>query len=141
MTHPVEIRFTDTATEGLTKQDGRIALLLDEAAKLPSKLPKVAREGLARALGSRDFQKLKPGQALTLAWPAGWSADSLLLVKLPRKASVAEARKAGATIGAGLGKGETLVLAGNHAMAGEVALGLALRSYDFSVYKTRKDGA
>ena len=141
MTHPVEIRFTDTATEGLTKQDGRIALLLDEAAKLPSKLPKVAREGLARALGSRDFQKLKPGQALTLAWPACWSADSLLLVKLPRKASVAEARKAGATIGAGLGKGETLVLAGNHAMAGEVALGLALRSYDFSVYKTRKDGA
>ena len=71
MTHPVEIRFTDSATEGLTKQDGRIALLLDEAAKLPSKLPKVAREGLARALGSRDFQKLKPGQALTLAWPAG----------------------------------------------------------------------
>ena len=141
MTHPVEIRFTDTATEGLTKQEGRIALLLDEAAKLPSKLPKIAREGLARALGSRDFQKLKPGQALTLAWPAGWTAESLLLVKLPRKASVAEARKAGATIGMGLGKGETLVLAGNHAMAGEVALGLALRSYDFSVYKTRKDGA
>lgn len=141
MTHPVEIRFTDTATEGLTKQDGRIALLLDEAAKLPPKLPKIAREGLARALGSRDFQKLKPGQALTLAWPAGWAAESLLLVKLPRKASVAEARKAGATIGAGLGKGETLVLAGNHAQAGEVALGLALRSYDFSVYKTRKDGS
>ena len=75
-----------------------------------SKLPKIAREGLSRALGSRDFQKLKPGQALVLAWPAGWAAESLLLVKLPRKASVTEARKAGATIGAGLGKGETLVL-------------------------------
>ncbi|MBA4492072.1 leucyl aminopeptidase [Paracoccus sp. S1E-3] len=140
MTHPVEIRFIDTATEGLTRQEGRIALLMDEAAKLPPKLPKVAREGLARALGSRDFQKLKPGQALTLAWPAGWAAESVLLVKLPRKASVAEARKAGATIGAGLGKGKTLVLANSHAMAGDVALGLALRSYDFSVYKTRKDG-
>ncbi|NHF74283.1 leucyl aminopeptidase [Paracoccus xiamenensis] len=140
MTHPVEIRFIDTATEGLTKREGRIALILDDAAKLPSKLPKAVREGLGRAIGSQDFQKLKPGQALTLAWPGGWAAESLLLVKLPRKASITQARKAGATIGAALGKGETLVLAGNHPMAAEVALGLALRGYDFSVYKTRKDG-
>ena len=140
MTHPVEIRFTETSTDGLTARKGRVALIVDDAAKLPAKLPRSARAALNRAVGSRDFQNLKPGEALTLAWPVGWEAESLLLVRLPRKATVAEARKAGAAIGAALGKGEVLVMAGAHARAAEIALGLALRGYDFSVYKTRKSG-
>ncbi|HMQ41821.1 MAG TPA: leucyl aminopeptidase [Paracoccus sp. (in: a-proteobacteria)] len=138
MTHPVEIRFAETATEGLTAREGRIAMILDDGGKLPARLARGARAALSRALGSSDFQKLKPGEALKLAWPAGWAAESVLLVKLPRKASVVEARRAGATIGAALGKGEVLVMAGTHPQAAEVALGLALRGYDFSVYKSKK---
>lgn len=138
MTHPVEIRFTETATDGLTERDGRIVMILDDSAKLPAKPSRGARAAIERAAGSRDFQKLKAGDALTLAWPAGWEAESIMLVKLPRKASVADARRAGATIGAALGTGEVLVMAGNHPQAAEIALGLALRGYDFSVYKTKK---
>ena len=140
MTHPVEIRFTETATDDLTTREGRIAMILDDNAKLPAKLSRAARAAIARAAGSQAFQKLKAGDALTLAWPAGWQAESVMLVKLPRKASVAEARRAGATIGAALGSGEVLVMAGNHPQAAEVALGLALRGYDFSVYKSKKSG-
>ncbi len=136
MTHPVEIRFTDTATEGLTARKGRIALILDDSGKLPSRLPKAARDGLGRAMASDDYKKLKPGQAVVLGWPGGWAAESLMLVKLPRKASTADARKAGASIGAKLDKADMLVLAGTHPLAAEIALGIALRGYDFSVYKT-----
>ncbi|MDO5642044.1 MAG: leucyl aminopeptidase [Paracoccus sp. (in: a-proteobacteria)] len=138
MTHPVEIQFTETAPEGLTTRKGRIAIILDDGAKLPAKLPRTARAALARAAESADFARLKPGEAMVLAWPAGWEAQSVMLVRLPRKASVAEARRAGAAIGASLGKGAVLVMAGAHPMASEIALGLALRGYDFSVYKTKK---
>ena len=141
MTHPVEIRFTETTTDDLAARGGRIAMILDEGGKLPAKLSRGARAAIARAAGSQDFQKLKAGDALKLAWPAGWEAESVMLVKLPRKASVAEARRAGATIGAALGSGEVLVLAGNHPRAAEVALGLALRGYGFSVYKSKKSDA
>ena len=141
MTHPVEIRFTETTTDDLAARGGRIAMILDEGGKLPAKLSRGARAAIARAAGSQDFQKLKAGDALKLAWPAGWEAESVMLVKLPRKASVAEARRAGATIGAALGSGEVLVMAGNHPQAAEVALGLALRGYDFSVYKSKKSDA
>lgn len=137
MTQPVEIRFTETVTDELTRREGRIALIVDDRGKLPSGLPRPAREGLGRALASSDWQGLSAGKGLTLSFPGGWAAQAVTLIKLPRKASVTEARKAGATIGAALGKGETLVLAGNHPRAAEVALGLALRGYDFSVYKTR----
>ena len=142
MTHPVEISFAATDLAGLAGRGGRIALLLPETGRLPAGLPRPTREALARALASEAWKAVKPGKALDLAFPAGLGADALQLVSLPRKADVATARAAGASIGAALGKGETLVLAGDHPLAAEVALGLALRAYDFSAYKTRKsDGS
>ena len=139
MTHPVEIRFTETQTDGLDALCGRIALIVDPAVGLPEALAQSGTDGLSRALATSDYDKLKPGQSMTLAYPGGWAADQVMLVKLPKDASVCEARKAGAAIGAALGKVETTVLAGEHPLAGEIALGIALRGYDFSVYKTKDD--
>ncbi|WBU57329.1 leucyl aminopeptidase [Paracoccus sediminicola] len=141
MTHPVEIRFTETTTEGLESRAGRVALIVGEDGKLPPKIPRKSRNAISRAADSRDFQKLKPGEAMTLSWPTDWEAESVMLVKLPRKVSVSEARKAGGAIGAALGDTEMLVMAHNHPQAAEIALGIALRGYDFSVYKTRKNDA
>ncbi|WP_299905396.1 leucyl aminopeptidase [uncultured Paracoccus sp.] len=136
MTHPVEIQFTETDAEKVADHQGRIAILVTPGSPVRAKLPKGAREAVARAMASREGQKLKPGQALELAFPAGISAEAIQLVALPPRSTTHEARKAGAAIGAKLGKTHTLVLAGNHKQAGEVALGLALRGYDFSVYHT-----
>ncbi|SDD29099.1 leucyl aminopeptidase [Paracoccus isoporae] len=141
MTQPVEIRFTETSTENLASRAGRIALIVSKEGQLPAKLPKSARPAMTRAVESNEFAKLEPGQALTMAYPGGLEADAILLVKLPKKATVAQARKAGASIGAALGSSEMLVMAGNHARAADIALGLALRGYDFSIYKTRPDAA
>lgn len=140
MTQPVEISFTEAAPEKLAEHQGRVALVLTAGAKLPGKLPRGARDAAVRALASKAGQALKPGQALELAFPAGMAADALMLVMLPNSATQAEARRAGAAIGAKLGDGHTLVLAGGHKLAGQVALGLALRGYDFDAYKTRKEG-
>ncbi|WP_028717069.1 leucyl aminopeptidase [Paracoccus sp. J39] len=140
MTHPVEISFTAMDAAGLAERPGRVAILVPKAGRLPGGLPRATREALARAFASEAWKAVKPGKALELAFPAGLKAEALQLVLLPANADVATARAAGASIGAKLGKAETLVLAGNHARAAEVALGLALRAYDFSAYKTRKIG-
>ena len=139
MTRPVEIAFTETDTSGLSGRKGRIAVLIGANARPPAGLPRPTREAVLRALESGAWKAVKPGGALELAWPAGLAAEALQLVSLPARASVDEARKAGAAIGARLGKVETLVLAPRHAQAAEVALGIALRAYDFDTYKTRKD--
>ncbi|WP_041527561.1 leucyl aminopeptidase [Paracoccus aminophilus] len=138
MTSPVEISFTATEITGLSGREGRIAVLIGDSGKLPAGLPRSTREAAQRALDSAGWAAVKPGGALELAYPAGLQASALQLISLPRRATVAEARKAGAAIGAKLGKGETTVLADRHSLAAEVALGLALRAYDFDVYKTRK---
>ena len=138
MSRPVEISFTAIASEGLAERAGRIAILVPKNGRLPSGLPRAAREAAARALASDAWKGTKPGQALELAFPAGMAAEALQLIALPRRADALTARKAGAAIGARHGKAELTVLAGDHPHAAEVALGLALRAYDFSAYKTAR---
>ncbi|MGN7868085.1 leucyl aminopeptidase [Paracoccus sp. 22332] len=137
MTHPVEITFTETAADRLAGHQGRVAILVTPGADLPPGLPDAALAAARRAMESKAGRALKPGAALELAFPAGMQADALTLVALPDDATIAQARKAGAAIGAKLGRAHTLVLAGAHPLANEVALGIALRGYDFSVYQTK----
>ncbi|HRO15434.1 MAG TPA: leucyl aminopeptidase [Paracoccus sp. (in: a-proteobacteria)] len=139
MTHPVEIRFMPAADAALAQCRGRLALLIDDRDRPPAGLTAPARAAVVRALASKAWADTKPGKALELAFPAGLAADALQLVRLPRRASVADARKAGATIGARMGKDRVTVMAAAHPLAAEVALGVALRGYDFGTYKTRKD--
>lgn len=138
MTRPVEIAFIATQTDGLAERAGRIAVLIGSNGKLPAGLPRSTREVAGRALESKAWKGLKPGGVIELAYPAGLAAEALQLVSLAKDATVEDARKAGSAIGAKLGKVETTVLADRHPRAAEVALGIALRAYDFDVYKTRK---
>ena len=139
MSHPVEIRFIAAAdAPDLRSARGRVALLVGEQGRPPAGLPGAARQALTRALTSEAWRKVKPGEAMELSFPAGMEADAIQLVHLPRRADALVARKAGAAIGARMGKGEVTVIAGNHPRAADIAMGLALRGYDFSVHKTQK---
>ncbi len=139
MPAPIQIHFHPNDVADMLAEVGRIAVLVSPKGKLAEpadKLDHAAHGALTRALDSAAWGKLKPGEALDLAWPAGLKAEAVQLVKLAAKASAAEARKAGATIAKGLGAAGALVLAGTHPQAAEVSFGLALRAYDFSVYRT-----
>lgn len=133
----VEIIATDAAS--VLAADGRVALILEGTGKLggiAAKIDKATGGAVARALAGKAWSRLKEGDALDLAWPAGLKAEALQLVRLGRKAGTAEARRAGAAIGRALGAGGVLIVAGDHAGAGDIALGAMLRSYDFALYKT-----
>ena len=139
MPAPVQIHFDETDADRALKAEGRLVLLLAGGAKLSGaagKVDKAARGAVSRALAGAGWSKLKAGEAMDLAFPAGLQAEALQLVKLPAKATVAEARKAGASIAKAAGSVGVTIVAGNHARAADVAFGLALRAYDFSVYKS-----
>lgn len=139
MTDPVQIRFSATDADSLASAKGRIALLADVGQPLSPagrRLDRMMRGAIGRALSAESFAKLKPGEGVDLSFPAGLEAEAVQLIRLPKKASQAEARKAGATIGRAHGASPTLVLAESHPLAADIAFGLAMRAYDFSTHKT-----
>ena len=139
MPAPIHVQFEAADLGVAVRAEGRVALILTQDGKLlgmAGKIDKATDGAVFRALASAAWGKLKAGESLDLAFPAGMKAEALQLVKLPAKAGLAEARKAGAGIAKALGAGGVTVLAGNHARAADVAFGLTLRAYDFSIYKT-----
>ena len=138
MTQPVALQFRATETEDLARTRGRIAVLADQGALSAAgrRLDRLMRGALGRFVASDAFGKMKPGEAMDLAYPGGIEADAVQIVRLPKKATAAEARKAGAAIGKALSPQATLVLVEGHAQAAEIAFGIAMRAYDFIPHKT-----
>ena len=139
MPQPLPIQFLAPDLDALATQPGRIAVLA-EPDQTPSagfrKLDRLSKGALTRAVASEAFGKLKPGEAMDLAWPAGLQAEVVQILRLPKRADVAQARKAGAAIGKAHGTAATLVMAEGHPRAADIAFGLALRAYDFDTHKT-----
>ncbi|WGV16770.1 leucyl aminopeptidase [Fuscovulum ytuae] len=139
MTHPVPIHFRPVDLDQLPHLPGRIAVLADTAKSLSAglrRLDRLTKGAILRFLNSEAFGRLKPGEAVELAWPAGLLAEAVQIIRLPRRADVAQARKAGGAIGRALSPSGTTVLVEGHAMAAEIAFGTAMRAYDFSAHKT-----
>jgi len=132
-------RFVPTDIAAMPGATGRVALLIEPDGRLDPAGRKVAaltRGALARLLASEAWTKLKPGEAAEIGYPVGMATEALVVIKLPRRATVTEARKAGSAIARARGTGDLLVLAGIQARAAEVALGLTLRAYGFALHKT-----
>lgn len=141
MTHPLPIQFQETDLETFATYKGRLALLVapeDTAARSPAarRLNRLTKGALNRFLGAEAWAKVKPGEGVDLAWPAGLAAEALQVVKAGPRADTATARKAGATIGRAIGKAGAWVLAGSMQRAADVSFGVAMRAYDFEPHKT-----
>jgi leucyl aminopeptidase len=139
MSAPLPITFAKPDAEALTAVTGRIALLLTADGKsgaLGRRIDRLSRGAIARATASAVWDKLKPGEALDVAFPAGLEAEALQLVKLPRRATTAETRKAGAVVGKALGAGGVTVVAEGQVRLADLALGMVLKAYDFTAHKT-----
>jgi leucyl aminopeptidase len=139
MSQPVALTFTETDLEALAKATGLIALVAEGEAPVTAaarRLDRLTKGMVTRAMASADWAACKAGESLTLAFPAGLAAPSLMLVNLPRRATTAEARKAGAAVGRALGTAGALVVVESHPKAAEMSFGLCLRAYDFSAHKS-----
>jgi leucyl aminopeptidase len=139
MTQPMPFQFAKPALDTLAGVTGRIVVLAEPGQPTSPgfrRLDRLARGALGRAVGSDAFARLKPGEGLDLGYPSGLEASAVQILRLPKRADQAQARKAGAAIGLAHGALPTLVLAEGHARASDLAFGMGLRIYDFNDHKT-----
>ncbi|NCO86274.1 MAG: leucyl aminopeptidase [Rhodobacterales bacterium] len=139
MTDVAQIAFRDMDMGAVAQATGRVAVLVPEDGRLDPAARRInvlTRKALARLTESARWRDCAPGDLVELAFPAGLAAEALLVVKLPRKPTVAQARKAGAALARARGTGALLVAGGAAARPEDIALGLALRGYAFRAHKT-----
>ncbi len=142
MTAPLQTTFGEAESDQIAGLEGRIVVFLEPEGALDPlarQVDRLTRGALKRLAASAEFARAKSGQGLRLAYPARLAAEAVLAVKLARRPSAAEARKAGAGIAAFNGSVPLHVLVGARARAAEIAQGLALRAYAFDTYRTREE--
>jgi len=133
------IRFSELDLNALSGVEGRLAVLVSPQGEMDAvarRANRLSRGALTRLVGSARFAKAKGGEVLSLAFPAGLAAEALDVVVLEKKASALDARRAGAALAKAAEGAAITLAAGSHRRAAELALGLALRSYDFLPHKT-----
>ncbi|PPB81615.1 leucyl aminopeptidase [Albidovulum inexpectatum] len=135
----VSVTFTAPELEPLSETEGRIAVLAAPEGTLDSltrRLDRRLRGAIGRAVSSSRWEKLKEGEAIEIAFPAGVAAEAVQIVKLSRRAAPAEARKAGATIGKAIGEKGVTVLAPKFGRVADLAMGVMLGGYRFDAYRS-----
>ena len=136
---PLSPGFVATDLDAIKEAEGRVAVLITPDGKLDPggrRVNKLTKGTLARMTESKRFEKLGEGEILSLAFPSGLEAEAIDVVKLPKDADVATARKAGAALAGVRGKSAVTMLAGNFRRVEELVFGLVARSYGFDVHKS-----
>ncbi|WP_170432288.1 leucyl aminopeptidase [Ruegeria arenilitoris] len=144
MSSLVPIRFQAFELDLIAQAQGRVAILIPADGKMnpaARRANRLTRGAVARLVESDRFAKVKTGDVISLAWPGGMEAEALDILVLPRRPEPDEARKGGAALAKLAGGKDLLVMAGNQVRTEELALGIALRSYDFDAHKTTDDDA
>jgi leucyl aminopeptidase len=140
MSSLVPIRFQPFDVDVMAQAEGRVAVIVSPEGKMSPavrRANRLTRGAVARLVESTRFEKVKSGDVISLAWPGGMAAEALDIVVLPRRPDTAEARKAGAALAKLAGGKDLLVMAGNQPRSEDLAMGVALRSYDFDAHKTK----
>jgi leucyl aminopeptidase len=143
MTAILPITFHATDLENLKETEGRIAVLVDAEGSLDAgarRVNRLSKGAVQRLIDGDAFAKAKPGQVMSLAYPAGLAAEAIDVVALPKRAGVTHARKAGVSLAKSKGKAALTVLGSGRPRMAELALGIAMRSYTFDPHKTDDKG-
>ncbi len=144
MSSLVSIRFQAFDLEEMAQAEGRVVIIIPAEGKMgpaARRANRLTRGAVARLVESDRFAKVKPGDVVSLAWPAGMAAEALDVLVLPRRPDTDEARKAGAAIAKCAAGKPVLVMAANQVRTEDLAMGIALRSYDFDAHKTKESDA
>ncbi len=145
MSSLVPIRFEAFDVDAMAQAKGRVAIIIPSDGKMnpaARRANRLTRGAVARLVESEKFGKAKTGDVISMAWPGGMAAEALDVLILSRRPGAGEARKAGAALAKLSGGKDMLVMAGNQVRCEDLALGIALRTYEFDAHKTKEnDGA
>ncbi|MDG2259253.1 MAG: leucyl aminopeptidase [Paracoccaceae bacterium] len=147
MTEVTNFSFNDLDLDVIATAEGRVAFLVSPDAKLSRaarRINKLTKGAVQRIVESEKFENAKEAEVITISWPTGMAAEAVDLIKLEKRPSVDNARKAGAALaklGGGASSELLLIVAGMNKHAEDVVMGVALRGYDFTDHKTLKPGS
>ncbi|WP_164658674.1 leucyl aminopeptidase [Tropicibacter sp. Alg240-R139] len=139
MSSLTDIRFQPVDLDTIATTEGRVAIIIPPEGKMDPavrRANRLTKGAVARLVESERFEKAKPGQVITLAWPAGMAAEALDVLILPRRADATQARKAGAALAKSAGTTALTLMAGSQVRAQEVAMGFSMRAYGFDAHKS-----
>ncbi|MEM8822359.1 MAG: leucyl aminopeptidase, partial [Pseudomonadota bacterium] len=117
MTTPAAVTFVETDLDALAKQEGVLACFVPAEGTLSPearRLNRLTKGAIKRAVESAAFDKLGNGKVLDIAFPAGLSATTVAITKLPRRPDAAKARAAGAELAKLRGSRALTILGGAH---------------------------
>jgi len=144
MTDLREITFAETDLDALKDAEGRVAVFVNGAGQLgrgARRLNRLTKGALARAVADEGWEAKAAGDVVTLAYPVGMEAEAVDVVRLERRPTVAEARKAGATLARIAGGSPLTILGETLPRLPQLLLGLSLRGYAFTDHKSDKGKA
>ncbi|MCC5955215.1 MAG: leucyl aminopeptidase [Natronohydrobacter sp.] len=128
----------DLSLDTITAHEGRVSVFAGPDAPLPRltrHADKLTRGAVTRALNSPAFAKLKPGDALTLAWPTGMAAEALQIIHMPKRVTPEALRRAGLSIGK-LQTRSAMLICANTLPLGEMLRAALLRAYQYEAQKS-----
>ena len=141
MTTPLSVSVTAADIDAIAGLDGTLILFATADGgldKLGRRANRLAKGAIKRAADSSAFKDLATGKHIAIAFPVGLAASRVLLVKLPRNASMMDAREAGAAAAPACTPGPVTILGGAHPKSADVAFGICLRAYAFDAHKSKK---
>ncbi|MGV6812556.1 MAG: leucyl aminopeptidase [Brevirhabdus sp.] len=139
MTTPIAVNFSPIPTDSVNAIEGGIAVFVTTDGRFDPvgrRINRITKGAIERLIASARFEKLAEGEALALNYPHGLVAETLVVVKLDRRAKPNLARKAGAAVAACCPKGPLTLVAGQQGNGVELALGCVLRSYGYTDQKS-----
>jgi len=143
MTQLTPLSFVQTDVNILTERKGRVAVVVTPEGNLglsARRINRLTKGAVQRFVASDGFAKVKAGQVVSMAWPAGMEALAVDVICLARNHSVEDARKAGAALGKLRGNGDLLLALDGARKAAEIAFGAVMRDYAFTDHKTADTG-
>jgi len=138
MTELAQFDVIATDLDQLAMLEGDVAVVVDAEGKLDPaarRINRLTKGALSRYVESESYGDQKNCAVISLRFPAGMVATAVLVAKLDRKCTPAEARDTGVNI-AKAGGATIAVLAGNHPKADVICEGIALRAYAYTDQKS-----
>lgn len=138
MSAQLTVETCENSVEAIASHAGRVVVFAETDAPLPRitrQVDKLMRGALARAVASDAFAKLKPGEGMNLAFPAGLTAESVQIIRMPKRTEPGALRKAGLSIGKAQTRVSTLICA-NTLPLGEMMRAALLRAYQYEAQKS-----
>ena len=138
----VDVKLKEYDLKLLEKDYDRISIFVEDTKKLDSicsRIDKVTKGSISRAISSTEFEKKSCGDVLTISFPGALSTEYLDLVKWSKSGKPNDARKAGVNLAKKSNHDNVLICGSIQKMSEDFIKGYLLRRYEFSDYKNIKN--